>query len=131
MTVSFSPSAVAQTHDPVAFVTAGQLAVFRSFLGQESARLGQPLLDLKSIDTEPLNTGFEARVCPLSLVSVARLFDLDPAVIGVIEEAQFRGLRVLVKQDQTSGAVTLRLSPNQDTPGRLLRDTQAAVPLRV
>ena len=99
---------------PAAQITPDQLRDFRSYLSREGAALGLSLLGPHDSDERAVCIGFEARVCPLSLASVTRIFDHDEAVISVIEEAQFRGRRVRVERDDDHPAITLRVSDVSD-----------------
>lgn len=92
--------------DPVATITARQLAAFRGFLHAEGARLGVPLLE----PDEYLDDSFEARVCPLALASITARFDHEPAVIAVVEEAQFRARRVIVRPNRAATEIRMRVA---------------------
>ncbi|KKW90316.1 hypothetical protein [Sphingobium chungbukense] len=95
---------------PTAVITARQLATFRRYLRAEGDRLGIALLD----PDEYLGNSFEVRVCPLALAAVTRPFDHDPAVIAVIEEAQFRGRRVSVHHSAEDARITLGIALTSD-----------------
>jgi len=99
---------------PAAQITPDQLRDFRSYLRREGARLGLSLLGPHHPDEGAICFGFDARVCPLSLAAVTRIFDNDEAVISIIEEAQFRGRRVCVARDDDHPAITLRVSDVPD-----------------
>src|SRR3546814_12628015 len=75
------------TPAPVAVITARQLAALRRYLRAEGDHIGLALIE----PDEVIGDSFEARVCPLALAAVTGVFDHDPAVISVVEEAQFRG----------------------------------------
>jgi hypothetical protein len=81
--------------NPTATITPAQLAAFRALLRDTGARLGQMLLEPDDHDEQD-SCALEARVCPLALASMARVFDYDPDVIAVLEEAQFRVRRVSI-----------------------------------
>lgn len=99
---------------PRAIITSRQLAAFRAILRQESVRTGTVLLDPESAEDAYLAYHFEARVCPLALASIARLFAFDVDVISVVEEAQFRGRRVSVYRDEAAGTIGMRVSLTSD-----------------
>lgn len=81
---------------PIATINARQLAAFRAFLREESERTCTVLLAPDADEDAFLSYHFEARVCPLALAAVTRVFDFQTDVISVVEEAQFRCRRVSV-----------------------------------
>lgn len=104
---------------PVATINARQLAAFRAYLREEGQRLGLALLDPDLDEERVLALNFEARVCPLALASVARIFEHDEAVIAVIDEAQFRGRRITVWWYETDRAIRMRPSLTSDLGAEL------------
>ena len=115
MSITFRIATAAEkSHDPVATVNARQLAAFRSLLRDHGARLGMRLLDTDEDEEVPLTYNFEARVCPLALASMARVFDFDADAIAVFEEAQFRGRRVSFWRDEAQAAIKMHVSVTSD-----------------
>ncbi len=104
---------------PVATITARQLAAFRTFLRQESVRTGTVLLDPDAAEDEFLSYHFEARVCPIALASVTRVFDFQIDVISVVEEAQFRSRRVRVFRVEETGSIRMRVALTSDVGAEL------------
>ncbi len=97
-----------------AIITPDQLAALRELLSEQSVRLGFALLlPIYGVTGDPWFE-FDARVCHLSLASVSKCFDHDPAVIAVLDEAQFLGRRVRIAQTERSSDIQLRLSLNPD-----------------
>lgn len=99
---------------PRAIINARQLAAFKTFLRAESVRTGILLLDPDAAEDEFLSYHFEARVCPLALAAIARLFDFQTDVISVVEEAQFRCRRVSVYRTEETGTINLRVALTSD-----------------
>ncbi|EZP69816.1 hypothetical protein BV96_03864 [Sphingomonas paucimobilis] len=99
---------------PIAVISARQLAAFRTFLRGEGERIGTVLLDPDAPEDAFLSYRFEARVCPIALASIARLFDFATDVITVVEEAQFRGRRVSVFRDEVAGTINLAVALTTD-----------------
>jgi hypothetical protein len=99
---------------PIATITARQLAAFRALLRNESVRTGTVLLDPDAAEDAFLSYHFEARVCPLALAAVTRIFDYQIDVISVIEEAQFRCRRVSVYRVEESGTINMRVALTSD-----------------
>ncbi|MFT4026828.1 MAG: hypothetical protein QM676_08520 [Novosphingobium sp.] len=99
-----------EASDPTAVITARQLAGFRRFLRAEGDRVG---IDLMKPD-EYLGDSFEVRVCPLALAAVTGQFDHDPAVISVIEEAQFRGRRIAIHHSASEAEIRMRVALTSD-----------------
>ena len=115
MSITFRIATAADdAHGPIATMTARQLAAFRTFLREESISTGTILLDPDAIDDAFLSYSFEARVCPVALASVTRLFDFDTAVISVIEEAQFRARRVSIYRNEAAGTINMRVALTSD-----------------
>lgn len=97
-----------------AIINARQLAAFREFLRREGERLDMTLLDPDFPEDDYLSYRFEARVCPLALASIARIFDYQTDVITVLDEAQFRGRRVSVYREDDTGPITLSVGLTSD-----------------
>ena len=96
---------------PVAVITARQLASLRRVLRAEGDRIGIALIEPDDI----IGDSFEVRVCPLALATVTAIFDHDPAVISVVEEAQFRARRVCVHHCANSAEITMRVALTSDS----------------
>jgi hypothetical protein len=90
MTVTFQLKTKTTAVSQPAVVTKHQLSAFRAF-AQASGYLVGVFDDL---DFTYLEEGFDARVCPWSWATLARIFGNEELVISVIEEAQFLGLNV-------------------------------------
>ncbi|HEX7855021.1 MAG TPA: hypothetical protein VF503_15130 [Sphingobium sp.] len=99
---------------PIATLNARQLAAFRAFLREESVRSATVLLDPDAAEDAFLSYHFEARVCPLALASIARVFDFQTDAITVIEEAQFRSRRVSVYRIEETGKINMRVALTSD-----------------
>lgn len=99
---------------PRAVINARQLAAFRTFLREEGARSRTVLLDPDAAEDAHLSYHFEARVCPVALATIAKVFDFDDDVISVVEEAQFRCRRVSVWRDEAAGTIVLRVALSSD-----------------
>lgn len=99
---------------PIATISARQLAAFRTFLREQSVRTGSALLDPDAAEDEFLSYHFEARVCPLALAAITRVFDFQTDVISVVEEAQFRCRRVSVYRTEETGTINLRVALTSD-----------------
>lgn len=96
---------------PLAVITARQLASLRRVLRAEGDRIGIALIEPDDI----IGDSFEVRVCPLALAAVTAIFDHDPAVISVVEEAQFRGRRVCVHHNSSAAEITMRVALTSDS----------------
>ncbi len=104
-------------HSPLpnpAIITADQLAALRDLLAEQAMRLGVVLLRPTYGVTGDAAFELEARVCPLALAVVSQCFDHDPAVIAVIEEAQFLGRRVRIWQTERAGDIMIGIAVNPD-----------------
>jgi hypothetical protein len=99
---------------PAATINARQLAAFRAYLREQGERLGIALLDPDNDEERVLALNFEARICPLAIAATARVFDYDQAVIAVLDEAQFRGRRVIVWWYELDRAIRMRVSSTSD-----------------
>lgn len=98
------------TPAPVAVITARQLAALRRYLRAEGDHMGLALIE----PDEVIGDSFEARVCPLALAAVTGVFDHDPAVISVVEEAQFRGRRISIHHCASTAEITMRVALTSD-----------------
>lgn len=115
MSIVFRIATAADDRDgPTATINARQLAAFRFLLRSEGSRLGLALIDPDDDEERPLAYSFEARVCPLALASMARVFDFATDVIAVLDEAQFRNRRVSFYRSQPDGPVAMRPSITSD-----------------
>ena len=120
MSITFRIATAADDREgPIATINARQLAAFRAFLRDEGARTGTVLLDPDAAEEEFLSYHFEARVCPVALAAIARVFDLQTDVIGVVEEAQFRVRRVSVFRIEETGTIKMRVALTSDTGAEL------------
>jgi hypothetical protein len=115
MSIVFRIATAADDRDgPTATINARQLAAFRSLLRAEGSRLRLALIDPDDDEETPLAYSFEARVCPLALASMARVFDFAADVIAVLDEAQFRSRRVSFYRSRPDGPVAMRPSITSD-----------------
>jgi hypothetical protein len=120
MSVTFRITTTADDQPgPIATINARQLAAFRAYLREQGERLGIALLNPDSDEERVLASNFEARVCPLALASVARVFDHDEAVISVLDEAQFRGRRIAVWWYENCRTICMRPSLTSDLGAEL------------
>ncbi len=127
MSITFRIATAADDQQgPVATITARQLAAFRTFLRDESARTGTVLLDPDAAEDEFLSYHFEARVCPVALASVTRVFDFQTDVISVVEEAQFRSRRVSVFRVEETRSIRMRVALTSDVGAELDLSTNNA-----
>ena len=102
-----------------AVITPNQLGSLRDLLAEQSMRLDTALLLPIHGVTGDATFEFEARVCPLALAVVSKCFDHDPAVLAVLDEAQFLGRRVRVWQAERRGDIRIGLAPNPDAAPEL------------
>ena len=107
MTISFTASVLASAAAPAVAVSVRHLAAFRAFARE---------CDDSFCDEgdEFLAYNFEARVGPWSLASICAIFDHDPGVIAVVEEAQFRGLNIRFWRNETTGTVMMGVAKSLD-----------------
>jgi hypothetical protein len=112
-----------------AVITPDQLAAFRDMLAEQVLRLGTTLLlPVYGVTGDPWFE-FDARVCHLSLATVARCFDHDPSVIAILDEAQFLGRRVRIAQIDRARDIEMRLSLNPDAAPEIVMANPAALTL--
>lgn len=102
-----------------AVIMPDQLGALRDLLGRHVVRSGVAMV--VPIHGDPATGSFEieVRVCPLALASIARCFDWDPAVITVVDEAQFLGRRARIWQTEPGGDIRLGLGLNPDAAPEL------------
>lgn len=97
-----------------ATITARQLAAFRQLLREQGDRLGIVLLDPENGQDHFLSYQFDARICPIALATICALFDHDPDVVAVMEEAQYRQRRVTIYPGLHSRDIRVRVSMTSD-----------------
>lgn len=107
MSISFTASVSGSPVAPAVAISVRHLADFRAFARDRGERFGNEGNAFLAYD-------FEARVCPWSLASISALFDHDPGVIAVVEEAQFRSLNVRFWPDETNAAVMMGVATSLD-----------------
>lgn len=112
MTISFTVADDIVCELRSATVRPRQLAAFRSFARSESERTGVTIIDPSGRGFAA--TDFEARICPFSLATVSALFDHDPDVIEVLEEAQFRARLVRFSRDEADGTLRVHVAATPD-----------------
>lgn len=110
MNVTFQLRSKTATTVKPAVVTIEQLTAFRSFAKTYGHNVGVFDDDAFSY----LEHGFEARVCPWSWATLARLFGNEEAAIAVIEEAQFLGLTVRFWRDTQTAEIMMAVSSTPD-----------------
>ncbi|MGF7152088.1 hypothetical protein FHS96_005757 [Sphingomonas zeicaulis] len=122
MSVTFRITTAADYREsPTALISEESLAAFRAHMHAREARSGVKLID-PDMDDGNIGDGerpshyLQARVCPLAVASIAAIFDFDPAVIAVVDEAQFRQRRISINRSCETGIITMRVSIESD-PG--------------
>lgn len=115
MSITFRIATAADHLDgPIATINARQLAALRTYLREEGVRIGTVLLDPDAAEDAFLSYHFEARVCPLALAALAKVFDFAADVISVVEEAQFRSRRISVYRCERAGTIHMRMALTSD-----------------
>lgn len=116
MTVSFcivdSAAAAPPIDAPPGPVTVTQQSVdaLRDLLAAHGAHRGTEMIVFDRSDLAHLVYDFDARVCPLSISTVAACFGHDPAVIALVEEAQFQSRCLRIWKHWRTGRILLGLS---------------------
>jgi len=112
MDISLTARDGTETSGMVATITARQLAAFRSFAAAHEERCGEAIIAPAGRSFAAYD--FEARVCPLALATLAKLFDFASDMIGVIDDAQVRGRLIRFERDDKGGVLRARVSANPD-----------------
>lgn len=127
MTIIFQLQSKATPVSKPACVTLDQLRAFRTFAKSHGHLVG--IFD--DPDFAYLDQIFEARICPWSWATLARIFGDQESVICVIEEAQFLGLNVRFWREPDTADIMVGVSSTpdgsfpmnlSDTNARLLLD---------
>lgn len=120
MTITFR---VEDGHDPIhipnTIINADQLGALRDRLAEDGAKLGLQLIVLEYGVAFKGGFGFEARICPVALAAIASCFDHDPAVVAILDEAQFRGRRIRIWQLAGDLDIWLGLASSPDSAPEL------------
>ncbi len=119
MTITFRIDDGNVTTVPAAPVTADQLAAFVATLTHAAAFNSTAMLYPDYGTTDDAIFSLEARVCPLAMAAVTALFDHDPAVIAVVDEAQYLGRRVRISRIRHGAPIRLELADNPDAAPEL------------
>jgi hypothetical protein len=90
---------------PAARITICQLAAFRNF-----AREHQLLGDEESEGDRGSSMTFEVSICGFALAVLAKIFNMDEAVIAVLDEAQFRQRQIRCFKNDATGEIMMALS---------------------
>lgn len=103
---------LAKTHPSPTAITLAQAHDFERLLYQDKS--GQADDSIIAQRGRPTMRGYhlEASVTHLSLAAIAVLFDYDPAVIAIIDEAQFQRRAVTIARD-TQASLSIRLADDQ------------------
>ena len=110
MTITFRVKSDDDTPSvPAARITIRQLAAFRNF-----AREHQLLGNEESKGDCGFSMAFEVSICGFALAVLAKIFDMDEAVIAVIDEAQFRQRQIRVFKSDETGEIMMALSDTID-----------------
>lgn len=101
-----------KTHPLPAAISLAQARDFERLLYRDN--VGQADDGIIAQRGRPAMRGFhlEASVTHLSLAAIAVLFDYDPAVIAIIDEAQFRCRPVTIARD-AKASLSMRLADDQ------------------
>lgn len=130
MSITFSiVTSADDSCDLYAVLASEQLTHFLDILRAESDRSNTVLLDGEGDLAAMLSDGFEARVCPVALAVLARVFDYDCAVIAVIDEAQFRRRKITIWRDKRDGSIKMCPSFTSDADAEMTLPTGHAFAL--
>lgn len=101
-----------KTHPSPAAITPAQAHDFERLLRGDNGRRSEDAIIAQR--GQPAIRGYhlEASVTHLSLASIAVLFDYDPAVITIIDEAQFQRRPVTIARD-TQASLSMRLADDR------------------
>ena len=95
---------------PAAQITIRQLVAFRNF-----ARDNQVLPDGLGCDHDAGSMmTFEASICGFALAALAKIFDMNDAVIAVVDEAQYRQRQIRFHKSDATGEIMMALSGTID-----------------
>jgi hypothetical protein len=122
MTITFQLKSKAAPVSKPAAVTYEQICGFRAF----AQTCGHLVGVMDDPDFSYFDEGFDARVCPWSWASLARIFGNEEPVICVIEEAQFLRSNVRFWRIKNTGEIMIGVSSNPDGSFPLYLDEQNA-----
>ena len=94
---------------PAARITICQLAAFRNF-----AREHQLLGDEDSEGDCGSSMAFEVSICGFALAVLAKIFDMDEAVVAVLDETHVRQRQIRFFKSEATGEVMMALSGTID-----------------
>lgn len=94
-----------------AVLTFAKLGEFVGHLRESAARYGTANVP-STADTEQIpEDGYDLAVAGIALAAAARIFDFDPDIIGLIEDAQFRGSAIHICRARGGAPVMTAATP--------------------
>lgn len=116
MTAAFPvPSHRLAASPPAVHVSAAAVDALCVLLADHGARHGAAMILPGSGHRRGFGCDFDARACLLSVSAIAACFDYDPAVIALVEEAQFQNRCLRIWQRCEGGRIWLDLSSTPDS----------------
>ena len=112
-----------------AVITPDQFGALRDLLLDHAVRTDTSMIIPTTEMADEPGFELEARVCPVALASLSKCFDHDPAVIAILDEAQYLGRRVTIWHERSTGDIKMRLSLTPDSAPHLSVDEGAALAL--
>lgn len=105
-----------ETRSPVApqFITHRRAVALCALLDEKALRLGEDMIYPihGTLDTD--SYAFEARVCPVALAQLSRVFYDWPPAIALLDEAQFRRRRLRISRASRHAYVIMEISTSHD-----------------
>jgi|GEM_PF-760840 len=105
-----------ETRTPIApqFITHLRAIALTRLLTQKAERLGEDMLYPVYGTLDHDSYAFEARVCPVSLAQLSRVFYDWPPAIAMLDEAQFRRRRLRISRASRHASVIMEISTSHD-----------------
>jgi hypothetical protein len=114
MTITFRVKE--ETRTPVApqFITHLRAVALCRLLTEKALRLGEDMVYPIHGSLDSASYAFEARVCPVALAQLSRIFYDWPPAIALLDEAQFRRRRLRITRASAHGRVIMEISTSHD-----------------
>jgi hypothetical protein len=114
MTITFRVKDETRTPVTPQFITHLRAVALCRLLTEKALRLGEDMVHPIHGTLDTGSYAFEARVCPVALAQLSRVFYDWPPAIALFDEAQFRRRRLRIARRMRHGPVVMEISASHD-----------------
>jgi hypothetical protein len=114
MTITFRVKDETRTPVPALHITHLRAVALCRLMTEKALRLGEDMLYPIHGNLDCATYAFEARVCPVALAQLSRVFYDWPPAIALLDEAQFRRRRLRISRASRHADVIMEISTSHD-----------------